>query len=57
MLVYQFVISISDPTQNAIRSGKKGFQIDEAFLIDVSGELTLSQLLADKASLVQQPLR
>jgi EAL domain-containing protein (putative c-di-GMP-specific phosphodiesterase class I)/GGDEF domain-containing protein len=57
MLVYQFVISISDPTQNAIQSGKKGFQIDEAFLIDVSGELTLSQLLADKALLVQQPLR
>ncbi|MGK0247365.1 MAG: EAL domain-containing protein (putative c-di-GMP-specific phosphodiesterase class I) [Oleispira sp.] len=56
MLIYQYVISISDPTQNALQSGQKGFQIDEAFLIDVSQELTLDQLLADKSSLVKQPL-
>ena len=56
MLVYQYVISISDPTQNAIQNGHKGFQIEEAFLVDGSGELTLSQVLADKKLLLQQPL-
>jgi EAL domain-containing protein (putative c-di-GMP-specific phosphodiesterase class I)/GGDEF domain-containing protein len=56
MLVYQYVIAISDPTQNALQSGQQGFQIDEAFLIDASQELTLAQLLADKSSLLQQPL-
>jgi EAL domain-containing protein (putative c-di-GMP-specific phosphodiesterase class I) len=56
MLVYQYVISISDPTKNAIQGGQNGFQIDEAFLIDVSQELTLDQLLADNSSLVKQPL-
>jgi EAL domain-containing protein (putative c-di-GMP-specific phosphodiesterase class I)/GGDEF domain-containing protein len=56
MLVYQYVISISDPTKNTIQSGQNGFQVDEAFLIDVSQELTLDQLLADPSSLLQQPL-
>lgn len=56
MLVYQYVVSISDPTQAAIQNGQKGFQIEEAFLVDTSSELTLSQLLADKNRLVQQPL-
>jgi EAL domain-containing protein (putative c-di-GMP-specific phosphodiesterase class I)/GGDEF domain-containing protein len=56
MLVYQYVIAISDPTQAAIHNGQKGLQIDEAFLVDTSSKLTLSQLLADKTQLVQQPL-
>jgi len=56
MLVYQYVISISDPTQAAIQNGQNGFQIEEAFLVDTSSELTLSQLLADKTQLVQQSL-
>jgi EAL domain-containing protein (putative c-di-GMP-specific phosphodiesterase class I)/GGDEF domain-containing protein len=56
MLVYQYVIAIADPTKNTIQSGQNGFQVDEAFLIDASQELTLDQLLADKSALVQQPL-
>ncbi|MFT6735458.1 MAG: EAL domain-containing protein (putative c-di-GMP-specific phosphodiesterase class I) [Polaribacter sp.] len=56
MLVYQYVIAIADPTKNTIQSGQDGFQIDEAFLIDVSQELTLDQLLTDNSSLVKQPL-
>jgi EAL domain-containing protein (putative c-di-GMP-specific phosphodiesterase class I)/GGDEF domain-containing protein len=56
MLVYQYVIAISDPTQNTIQSGQNGFQVDKAFLIDTSEELTLDQLLADKSALVKQPL-
>jgi EAL domain-containing protein (putative c-di-GMP-specific phosphodiesterase class I) len=56
MLVYQYVIAISDPTQAAIHNGQKGLQIDEAFLVDTSSKLTLSQLLADKTQLVQPPL-
>jgi EAL domain-containing protein (putative c-di-GMP-specific phosphodiesterase class I)/GGDEF domain-containing protein len=56
MLVYQYVIAISDPTQAAIHNGQKGLQIDEAFLVDASSKLTLSQLLADKTQFVQQPL-
>ncbi|MEH6448137.1 MAG: EAL domain-containing protein [Oleispira sp.] len=56
MLVYQYVVSISDPTQAAIQNEQKGFKIEEAFLVDASSELTLSQLLADKNQLVQQPL-
>jgi EAL domain-containing protein (putative c-di-GMP-specific phosphodiesterase class I)/GGDEF domain-containing protein len=56
MLVYQYVIAISDPTQNTIQSGQNGFQVDKAFLIDTSQELTLDQLLADKSALVKQPL-
>jgi len=56
MLVYQYVISISDPTQNAIQNGQQGFDVEEAFLIDTSGELTLAQLLSNKTLLVKQPL-
>jgi EAL domain-containing protein (putative c-di-GMP-specific phosphodiesterase class I)/GGDEF domain-containing protein len=56
MLVYQYVIAISDPTKNTIQSGQNGFQVDKAFLIDTSQELTLDQLLADKSALVKQPL-
>jgi EAL domain-containing protein (putative c-di-GMP-specific phosphodiesterase class I)/GGDEF domain-containing protein len=56
MLVYQYAIAISDPTKNTIQSGQNGFQVDEAFLIDTSQELTLDQLLADKSALVKQPL-
>ena len=56
MMVYQYVISISDPTNNVIQSGQQGLLVDEAFLIDASGELTLSELLANKTLLVQRPL-
>jgi len=56
MLVYQYVISISDPTQAAIQNGQKGFHIEESFFVDTTSELTLSQLLADKTRLVHQPL-
>lgn len=56
MLVYQYVISISDPTKNAIQSGQQGVKIEQAFLVDGSAELTLSQLMSNKKSLIQRPL-
>lgn len=56
MLVYQYVISISDPTKSAIHNGQKGLHIDEAFLVDTSSELILPQLLSDKSQLVHQPM-
>jgi len=56
MLVYQYVIAISDPTQLALRNGQNGFQIEESFLVDSTSELKLSQLLADNTRLLHQPL-
>lgn len=56
MLVYQYVISISDPTQRVIQSGQKGFEIEESFLIDTSREITLDQILTNKEALEQKPL-
>lgn len=56
MLVYQYVISISDPTESAVHNDQKGLHIEEAFLVDLSSELTLSQLLSDTSRLVQQPM-
>ena len=56
MLVYQYVISISDPTKNAIQSGQQGVKIEQAFLVDGSAELALPQLMSNKKSLIQRPL-
>lgn len=54
MLVYQYVVSISDPTQKALQNDPQGMQFDEAYLIDSSGKKSFDSIQLEKFNL--QPL-
>jgi len=56
MLVYQYVIAISDPTQKAIANNPSGIRIDEAYLIDRTSEQSLDQVLSKPQQFINLPL-
>lgn len=56
MLVCQYLISVSDPTENALANGRHNITISESFYVDRSRQLTLDQLLNIPRAFIRQPL-
>jgi EAL domain-containing protein (putative c-di-GMP-specific phosphodiesterase class I)/GGDEF domain-containing protein len=45
ILIQQYLLSISDPTQKALSSGQQGLVVSPSFFIDPSREMSLEQVL------------
>ena len=54
LLVYQFLITVSDPTKRAIKRSQDSIQIDEAYLIDTTLSLNLKDIIAKDADFIRQ---
>lgn len=56
VLIYQYLISISDPTSKALISGQQGIIINESYYLDKTRTLTLEQLRQSNELLIPQGL-
>lgn len=56
MLVYQYVATIADPTQSALKSGDHNIAIEESFFVDPDSKHSIQQLIDNPDVWIRQPM-